>query len=274
MSISGTLDRMTKIAVIGGGQIGEALTGGLIASGFDGQDIVVTNRRAERREEFEETYKVKTTDNNQEAVKGADVVFVCVKPYAIVDMLAEINDSLAKNAVVVSMAAAITLDKLEGAVGPQVSVVRSMPNTPMLVRNGMNIVVPGKNVTSEQLDTVKELLSTVGKVLEVTEDKMDVAAALAGSGPAYYFLVTEALIDAGVNLGLTREQASELANSTAAGAGQLLVESEQNASSLRYGVSSPGGTTVAALRELEESGIRGAFYRAIDKCVERTRSMN
>ena len=116
--------------------------------------------------------------------------------------------------------------------------------------------------------------STVGKVLEVTEDKMDVAAALAGSGPAYYFLVTEALIDAGVNLGLTREQASELANSTAAGAGQLLVESEQNASSLRYGVSSPGGTTVAALRELEESGIRGAFYRAIDKCVERTRSMN
>ena len=274
MSISGTLDRMTKIAVIGGGQIGEALTGGLIASGFDGQDIVVTNRRAERREELEETYKVKTTDNNQEAVKGADVVFVCVKPYAIVDMLAEINDSLAKNAVVVSMAAAITLDKLEGAVGAQVPVVRSMPNTPMLVRNGMNIVVPGKNVTSEQLDTVKELLSTVGKVLEVTEDKMDVAAALAGSGPAYYFLVTEALIDAGVNLGLTREQASELANSTAAGAGQLLVESEQNASSLRYGVSSPGGTTVAALRELEESGIRGAFYRAIDKCVERTRSMN
>lgn len=274
MSISGTLDRMTKIAVIGGGQIGEALTGGLIASGFDGQDIVVTNRRAERREEFEETYKVKTTDNNQEAVKGADVVFVCVKPYAIVDMLAEINDSLAKNAVVVSMAAAITLDKLEGAVGAQVPVVRSMPNTPMLVRNGMNIVVPGKNVTSGQLDTVKELLSTVGKVLEVTEDKMDVAAALAGSGPAYYFLVTEALVDAGVNLGLTREQASELANSTAAGAGQLLVESEQNASSLRYGVSSPGGTTVAALRELEESGIRGAFYRAIDKCVERTRSMN
>ena len=146
-------------------------------------------------------YKVKTTDNNQEAVKGADVVFVCVKPYAIVDMFAEINDSLAKNAVVVSMAAAITLDKLEGAVGPQVSVVRSMPNTPMLVQNGMNIVVSGKNVTSEQLDTVKELLSTVGKVLEITEDKMDVAAALAGSGPAYYFLVTEALIDAGVNLG-------------------------------------------------------------------------
>src|SRR5699024_12051739 len=95
---------MTKIAVIGGGQIGEALTGGLIASGFDGQDIVVTNRRAQRREEFEETYKVKTTDNNQQAVEGADVVFVCVKPYAIVDMFAEINDSLADNAVVVSMA--------------------------------------------------------------------------------------------------------------------------------------------------------------------------
>lgn len=274
MSLSGTLEYMTKIAVIGGGQIGEALTGGLIASGFDGKDIVVTNRGAERRKEFEETYKVNTTDNNQEAVRDADVVFVCVKPYAIVDMFAEINDSLPEGAVVVSMAAAINLEKLEGAVGPKVPVVRSLPNTPMLVRNGMNIVVPGKNVTSEQLDTVKELLSTVGQVLELTEDKMDVAAALAGSGPAYYFLVTEALIDAGVNLGLTRDQASELANVTAAGAGQLLVESEKNASSLRYGVSSPGGTTVAALRELEESGIRGAFFRAIEKCVERTRSIS
>lgn len=274
MTMSGTLEYMTKIAVIGGGQIGEALTGGLIASGFDGKDIVVTNRGAERRKEFEETYKVNTTDNNQEAVSDADVVFVCVKPYAIVDMFAEINDSLPEGAVVVSMAAAINLEKLEGSVGPKVPVVRSLPNTPMLVRNGMNIVVPGKNVTSEQLDTVKELLSTVGQVLELTEDKMDVAAALAGSGPAYYFLVTEALIDAGVNLGLTRDQASELANVTAAGAGQLLVESEKNASSLRYGVSSPGGTTVAALRELEESGIRGAFFRAIEKCVERTRSIS
>ncbi len=274
MSLSGTLEYMTKIAVIGGGQIGEALTGGLIASGFDGKDIVVTNRGADRRKEFEETYKVNTTDNNQEAVSDADVVFVCVKPYAIVDMFAEINDSLPEGAVVVSMAAAINLEKLEGAVGRKVPVVRSLPNTPMLVRNGMNIVVPGKNVSSEQLDTVKELLSTVGQVLELTEDKMDVAAALAGSGPAYYFLVTEALIDAGVNLGLTRDQASELANVTAAGAGQLLVESEKNASSLRYGVSSPGGTTVAALRELEESGIRGAFFRAIEKCVERTRSIS
>src|SRR5699024_2997550 len=123
---------MTKIEVIGGGQIGEALRVGLIASGFDGQYIVVTNRRVQRREEFEETYKIKTTHNNQQAVEGADVVFVCVKPYAIVDMFAEINDSLADNAVVVSMAAAITLDKLEGAVGPKVPVVRSLPNTPML----------------------------------------------------------------------------------------------------------------------------------------------
>lgn len=272
--MSGNLDGMTKIAIIGGGQIGEALAGGLTASGFNPSDIVVTNRRPERRKEFEQTYKVSTNDDNHAAVDGADVVFVCVKPYAIVDMFKEINDSLKDGAVVVSMAAAINLDKLEGAVGEDVPVVRSLPNTPMLVRNGMNIVVPGKNVTEEQLDTVKELLSTVGEVLQITEDKMDVAAALAGSGPAYYFLVTEALIDAGVNLGLTREQAEELANTTAAGAGQMLVESDKNAGQLRYGVSSPGGTTVAALRELEESGIRGAFFRAIEQCVERTRSIS
>lgn len=264
---------MTKIAVIGGGQIGEALTGGLIASGFNEKDIVVTNRKEEHRKQLADTYKVNTTDDNHEAVKSADVVFVCVKPYAIVEVLQDISDSLTDGTVVVSMAAAISLDKLEGAVGSNVPVVRSLPNTPMLVRNGMNIVVPGKNVTTEQLDTVKELLSTVGGVLQITEDKMDVASALAGSGPAYYFLVTEALIDAGVNLGLTRDEASELANVTAAGAGQLLVESDKNASSLRYGVSSPGGTTVAALRALEEAGIRGAFFQAVEQCVERTRSM-
>ncbi|MDY3128062.1 MAG: pyrroline-5-carboxylate reductase [Corynebacterium sp.] len=259
---------MEKIAILGGGQIGEALAGGLVAAGVDASHIVVTNRRESRGEYFAETYGVRTSCDNAAAVQGADVIFAAVKPYAVASLLEEIQTQLNQSTVVVSMAAGVELATLQRAAGDNVPVVRAMPNTPMLVGNGMNIVVPGSRVSTKQMDMVTRLLSTVGRVVELEESKMDVAAALSGSGPAYFFLVAEALVDAGVSLGLTRDVAEELAYVTAAGAGQMLAESDKGAGQLRYGVSSPGGTTYAAIRELEESGIRGAFYRAIDKCSE------
>ena len=267
---------MTIIAVIGGGQIGEALVSGLVAADVNPQNIRVTNRREERGAELEERYGVVTMTDNAQAVDGADVVFLCVKPKMILDVLAEIVTTVDNNSVstvVVSMAAGINLTSMEEKVSAGMPIVRVMPNTPMLVRKGMCTVTGGRFVDAEQLELVQELLTSVGDVLVVEESDLDAVTALSGSSPAYLFLVTEALIDAGVSLGLTRAAAKQLAVSAFDGAGTMLKETGREPSELRAGVSSPAGTTVAALRELEESGIRGAFFRAAQACADRSAEM-
>ncbi|WP_293769768.1 pyrroline-5-carboxylate reductase [uncultured Corynebacterium sp.] len=258
---------MTKIAVLGGGKIGEALIAGLKKAGHG--DITVTNRRAERRAELEGAYGIATTGDNAVAVDGADVVFLCVKPYAIVDVLSEVAASLAPEALVVSLAAGVRLSALEEASQGRAA-VRVMPNTPMLLGRGMSIVVPGAGASAEQVALVHELMGAVGQTVEVAEKDIDAATAISGSSPAYYYLMTEALIDAGVQLGLTRDVATQLATQAAAGSGEMLVSSGDDPAALRANVTSPGGTTAAAIRELEESGLRGAFYRAAQACADRS----
>lgn len=264
---------MTKIVVLGGGKIGEALISGLVNSGTDPQSITVTNRRPERGEELRERYGVRDLTDNRQAAEDADVVFLCVKPYMILDAVAEISPAVEENdiaTVLVSMAAGVPLGAMEDAVIAGTPVVRVMPNTPMLVGRGMNAIAVGRFVTPEQLTDVTELLSSVGEVLPVAESDMDAVTALAGSSPAYFFLVAEALIDAGVSLGLTRPVAEKLVTTSAAGAGVMLSESGQDPATLRANVSSPAGTTVAALRELEVSGLRAAFFRATEACAKRS----
>ncbi|MGD7003102.1 pyrroline-5-carboxylate reductase [Corynebacterium halotolerans] len=264
---------MTSIAVIGGGKIGEALISGLVASGVNAGDIRVTNRREERGNELREKYGVVTLSDNSQAVDGADVVFLCVKPKGILAVLGEISDSLAENdgdTTVVSMAAGISLGAMEEAVSAGTPVIRVMPNTPMLVRQGMCAIAGGRFTTDEQVETTRQLLTAVGDVRVVAESDMDAVTAMSGSSPAYIYLVAESLIDAGVNLGLTRDAAQELAISAIHGAGAMLKESGDDPTALRVNVSSPAGTTVAALRELEESGIRGAFFRAAEACAARS----
>lgn len=262
---------MTKIAILGGGQIGEALTSGLVESGFSASDITVTNRTASRGEELKSRYGVNVTTDNAAAVDGADYIFASVKPYAILDLLSEIKP--AADAVVVSMAAGLTLEALQSAAGQGVPIVRVMPNTPMLVRRGMCTCAAGEYVTEVQMQGVTELLEAVGEVAVIPEKNIDAATALAGSSPAYFFLVAEALVDAGVQLGLPRDIAEKLAAQAAAGAGDMLANSGRSATQLRAGVTSPGGTTAAAVRELEESGLRGAFYRAAEACSEKAKKL-
>lgn len=263
---------MNKIAVIGGGQIGEALVSGLVAAGREPSSIVVTNRSEERGQELADTYGVATTNDNQQAVDGASVVFLCVKPVGILAVLQEISDALEANddTVVVSLAAGVTLTAMEEAGPAGQPIVRVMPNTPMLVGKGMSACAPGRYVSAAQMEVVTGLLTAVGQVAVVDESEMDAVTALAGSAPAYYFLLTEALIDAGVQLGLKRDLATTLASAAASGAGALLDVEGADPARLRQAVSSPAGTTVAALRELEESGLRGAVYRAAEKCAHRS----
>ena len=168
---------------------------------------------------------------------------------------------------------AAALEALQAAAGEGVPVVRVMPNTPMLVRRGMCTCAAGEHVTEAQMNGVTELLEAVGEVAVIPEKNIDAATALAGSSPAYFFLVAEALVDAGVQLGLPRDIAEKLAAQAAAGAGDMLANSGRSATQLRAGVTSPGGTTAAAVRELEESGLRGAFYRAAEACSDKAKEL-
>lgn len=267
----------TSIAVIGAGNIGEALISGLVSSGVNPETITATNRTESRREELARRYGVITTDDNIEAVTDAEVCFLCVKPYAVADMIEELSEAIASNdtsTVLVSMAAGVTLDAMSDAVhSAGTPLARVMPNTPMQVGKGVCVVAFGRFVEEDQQELVTELLGATGKVVVVPESLMDAASAISGSGPAYFFLVAEALVDSAVSLGLPRDTATVLASATAEGAGAMLAHSGKTPVELRAGVSSPAGTTVKAIRELEESGVRGAFYRATEAAAARAAEM-
>lgn len=267
---------MTKIAVIGGGKIGEALIGGLLSGDYDPADIVVANRRPERSDELKERYGVTAVDDDATAVENADIAFLCVKPYDTLDVVESIADVVDHNdtdTILVSMAAGITLSSLEGIASAGTAIVRVMPNTPMLVGKGVNVIARGRFVSDEQLETVSELLGLLGYTAEVKESQMDAATAVSGSGPAYFFLVLEAMTDAGVNLGLPRDLAKELASQTALGASTMATQEGADPVQLRANVSSPGGTTSAATRALDENGLRTAFYRAMEACAKKSEEL-
>ena len=267
---------MPKIAVIGGGKIGEALIAGLIAGGVPPKDIHVANRRPERGKELVEAYGIIDFVDHQQATDGTDVVFLCVKPKDTVPVLTDLADFIDNNesdTAVISMAAGVTLKQLEDAVSAGTPVVRVMPNTPMLVGEGMNVVVPGRFVSEEQLDSIVELLGMVGDVVVTEETHMDAVTALSGSAPAYIFLVAEAMVDAGVSLGLSRDLAKRLTVGAVSGAGAMLSQPDAEPYELRSHVASPGGTTSAAIRALEEGGIRAAMYRATEASARRSREL-
>ncbi|WP_420174168.1 pyrroline-5-carboxylate reductase [Luteococcus sp. OSA5] len=259
-----------RVALVGVGKMGEAVLSGLAAAG--GHDLVVVNRRAERDAELVERYGV-TAAPLAEAVEGSDVVVVAVKPKDIADMLDELSPALSDGAVVVSLAAGITLQAMQQHLPHGAAAVRVMPNTPSLVGQGMSAASPGEHVDDEQLARVVEVLRGCGKVLVVPEQQQDAVTAVSGSGPAYIFAVAEAMIEAGVQLGLPRETASELASQTILGAGTMLADSGIHPSILRENVTSPGGTTAQALRVLDQRAVRAAFAEAMQACHDRSVEM-
>ncbi|APT83942.1 pyrroline-5-carboxylate reductase [Corynebacterium aquilae] len=267
---------MTTVAIIGGGKIGEALLAGLVAGGVHPHDIRVANRRAERGRELSNRYGVKVFTDSAEAVWHADVVFLCVKPHHIVGVLEDIRDTIDSNdqeTSVVSLAAGITLRAMEEALSAGTPIARVMPNTPMLVRKGVCALTPGRHLGAEQEAQIIKLLQMVGVVVPVAEKHLDAVTAVAGSSPAYMYLVVEAMIDSGIALGLDYATSRQLVEGSLAGAMAMLQETGQSPAELRANVSSPAGTTIAALRSLEESGVRGAFFRATDACAKRSREI-
>jgi pyrroline-5-carboxylate reductase len=264
----------SKVAILGGGKIGESLLAGLISSGWrEPTDIVVTARREERVHELEERYGVSATLSNAEAVSGATLVVIAVKPQDFDVLLGEIGGLLTAEQTVLSVAAAIPTAQIEARLAPGVPVVRAMPNAPALVHEGMAGVCAGAHADDDHLALAEEVLTHLGAVARVPERYMDAVTAVSGSGPAYFALLAEAMIEAGILLGLSRETSTQLVVQTMLGTARLLRDRSMHPVELRETVTSPGGTTIQAIRELEQAGVRAAFLNAIQAAMVRSREL-
>ncbi|MCX4098789.1 pyrroline-5-carboxylate reductase [Nocardia sp. alder85J] len=264
---------MTRIAVIGGGRIGEALVAGLLEAGTPGKDLVVVEPMRVRAEFLVDRFGIRVTDSVVDAANMADLLVVAVKPHdvdAVLTDLAKAELDGDRDQLLVSLAAGITTARLEAKLPAGFPVVRVMPNSPMLVGQGMSAIAAGRYAKEAELRLVTELLESVGRVVTVSEAQMDAVTAVSGSGPAYLFLLAEAMVDAGVGLGLSRDVTTQLVVQTLLGSAALLAESGQGPVELRAGVTSPGGTTAAALRELERGGVRSAFWEALFAARQRS----
>jgi pyrroline-5-carboxylate reductase len=266
------MSRMSLVAVLGAGVMGETLVSGLLRAGRRADDLILTERRSERAVELRERYGVEVV-GNAEATQKADTLLLVVKPQDMADLLDEIAPHLSGDKLVVSLAAGITTSTLEARLPAGVPVVRVMPNTPALVDEGMATISRGSHCDEAHLAEAEALLSATGKVLRVPEQQQDAVTALSGTGPAYIFFVVEAMIEAGVHLGLPRSTATELAVQTAVGSAKLLRETGEHPVVLRERVTSPGGTTAAAIRELEDHKVRAAFLTAVEAARNRSRAL-
>ena len=263
-----------KIAVLGAGQIGEALVSGLLSSGWrSAAEISASTRREERAAELRERHGIAVTLSNAEAAAGAALVVVAVKPQDIEALLGEIGPLIQPEQTVLSIAAAIPTAAIERHLGRGVPVVRAMPNTPAVVHEGMAGICAGSHADEEHLTLAEEALRHLGAVVRVSEPYMDAVTAVSGSGPAYFALLAEAMIEAGILLGLSREVSTQLVVQTMLGTAKQLRDRRMHPVELREMVTSPGGTTIAAIRELEQAGVRAAFLNAIQAAMDRSREL-
>ena len=256
------------LLIVGGGRMGEALVSGLLASGRAAGDLVVAEVGLSRRAELAEALPGVTVV--AELVPVASAV-LAVKPPDVPRVARQLAEAGARR--LLSVAAGVTTGAIERAAGRSLAVVRAMPNTPALVGAGAAAICPGSAASEEDLRWAEEILEAVGVVVRVSEAALDSVTGLSGSGPAYVFLVAEALVEAGVLDGLPREVAETLAYQTLLGSARMLVERAGNPAALRAAVTSPGGTTAAGLRELERHGVRAAFLDAVTAAARRSREL-
>jgi pyrroline-5-carboxylate reductase len=260
------------VAILGAGVMGETLASGLIRAGRDVGDLLLTERRPERAAELRGRYGVEVI-SNLDAAKRAETLVIVVKPQDMTSLLDEIADEVRAGQLVISLAAGVTTALIESRLPDGVAVVRVMPNTPALVDEGMAAIAPGTHCDDDHLHEAEELLRSVGRVVHVPEYQLDAVTAISGSGPAYLYFVVEAMIEAGVHLGLPRTTASELVVQTVVGSAKMLRETGEHPIVLRERVTSPGGTTAAAVRELEDHKVRAAFMTALEAARNRSRAL-
>jgi len=261
-----TVGGMSELLIVGGGKMGAALIGGLLSNGYEPEDLVVAELQEQRRQELSDTYGVKVSAE----IEPAEAAIISTKPETVSHVAAKIAQ--AGIGRLLSIAAGVTISTIDQATGGEIPVVRAMPNTPALVGLGAAAICGNPAASEKDLLWAEKILGAVGIVVRTEEYLIDAVTGLSGSGPAYLFLVAEAMIDAGVLSGLSRDVATRLTIQTLLGASTLLLEGKP-AAELRGDVTSPGGTTAAGLRELEGHGLRSAFASAIDAATQRSREL-
>jgi pyrroline-5-carboxylate reductase len=256
------------IGILGAGKMGEALISGLLRAGVSPSGVVAVVRRSDRAVALRESYGIAVV-SAAEAAKSADTLIITVKPQDMAALLDEIAPHVPADRLVISVAAGIPTSMIERRLGADVPVVRVMSNTPVLVDEAMSVISAGTHAGEEHLRRAEELLRPVGKVARIPESQQDAATALSGSGPAYVYFLVEAMVDAGILLGMPRGTALEMVIQAVYGAATMLRESGEHPVILREAVTSPGGTTISAIRELERHGVRAAFLAAIEAARDR-----
>ena len=259
------------VAFLGGGNMAYAMIQGLIAKDFVAANrVIVAEPVGVRREQLESELGVKTTDDNLSAVRGADVVVLAVKPQVVSQVLAQIAPEIGARALLISIAAGVSIATLEAALGPESRVVRTMPNTPALVGASATGLASGSRATATDVMLSRSLFESLGVVAVVPESQLDAVTGLSVSGHAFVYLFIEALADGGVRSGLPRDAAMALAAQTVLGGAKMVLETKQHPGSLKDQVTSPGGTTIAGVHALERAGFRGAVIDAVKAATDRS----
>ncbi len=263
-----------KICFIGAGNMAEALVRGLIRAGSASpEDIICTGRRDEQLEMFRKNYAVAVTKDNYTAAKASEVVILSVKPQAMSKLLDQIAGAIDPGKLVISIAAGVPIAAFERKLGRGARIVRAMPNTPALVGAGATAISSGEHATQDDMNVAKALFDAVGVTVNVDEYLLDAVTGLSGSGPAYVFLIIEALSDAGVKVGLPRYTAMKLAAQTVLGSAKLQIETGTHPGQLKDQVTSPGGTAIAGLHTLEAGGLRTTLINAVEAATLRAREL-
>ncbi|MCG3173168.1 MAG: Pyrroline-5-carboxylate reductase [Myxococcota bacterium] len=260
-----------KITFIGSGNMAEALIRGLIeVAGTPPENVICTDTREDRLEVLRMRYGVRTSTANTAPLQVSDILVLAVKPQVMYEVLEEIRPMVLPKHLVISIAAGIPIHAIESALGGAQRIIRVMPNTPALVGAGATAIAPGRFVAEGDVALARELFNSVGKVVRVDEEALDAVTGLSGSGPAYVFMIIDALADAGVKVGLSRDIALLLAAQTVMGSAQLLLETGEHPGRLKDMVTSPGGTAIAGLHTLEQGGLRTTLINAVEKAAQRS----
>ena len=263
-----------RIGFIGAGNMAEALIRGLLKSKLLPPDeILASDVREERLAYLQETYAIKTFFDNSLVASETEIIVFAVKPQIMSRVLDGLIDVVDHTKTVISIAAGITTSFIAGKLPSQVRVVRVMPNLPVVVQEGVSAISPGEYATQEDVEIAKKIFRAVGKIVTVEEDAMDAVTGLSGSGPAYIFLIIEALSDAGVKVGLSRDIAQVLAAQTVLGAAKMVIETKEHPGRLKDMVTSPGGTAIAGLHTLEQGGLRTTLINAVEAATHRSKKL-
>lgn len=263
-----------KLGFIGCGNMAGAIIGGILKNHVCSAEEIMGSALTESgRKKAEQTYGIRMTADNRQVAQESEIIFLAVKPQYYEEVLNEIKGNISKSKIFVSIAPGKNLEWMESILGEDVKIVRTMPNTPALVGEGMTAVCVNSNVTGQELDTVKQILTACGQVEIISEKLMDVVVGVSGSSPAYVFMFIEAMADAAVADGMPRAQAYRFAAQSVLGSAKMVLDTGTHPGELKDMVCSPGGTTIQAVRVLEEKGLRSAVFEATDTCIKKAGGM-